>query len=203
MLLDCVDEVLNYYCPLKKVSYSPKKSKSKLWITQDKLKSTAVKNRLHRKMCRTKDTTRKTELEKKVKHYKNNLVKLTRSGKANRYNNFLNESKLNLLKTWNRIRKIINIRPKKTNYVTSLQFNNTIISDSKLIANLFNNLFTSIAKDIEQKLISSKFKYSDYLKNLCQQTFFLTPTNEQDVLKTIKFINRNKASKSFNISTKF
>ena len=147
MLLDNVNEVLNYYCPLKKVSYSQKKSKSKLWINQDKLKSTAVKNRLHRKMCRTKDTTRKTELEKKVKHYKNNLVKLTRSGKANRYNNFLNESKLNLLKTWNRIHKIINIRPKKTNYVTSLQFNNTIISDSKLIANLFNNLFTSIAKN--------------------------------------------------------
>ena len=42
---------------------------------------------------------RKTELEKKVKH-KNNLVKLTTTSKANHYNNFLKEKKINLLETW-------------------------------------------------------------------------------------------------------
>ena len=46
-----------------------------------------------------------------------------------------------------RIREIINIRPRETNYVTSLQFNNTSITDSKSIANLFNNHFTFIAKN--------------------------------------------------------
>ena len=50
-------------------------------------------------MCRIKDIMRKTELEKKVKH-KNNLVKLTTTSKANHYNNFLKEKKINLLETW-------------------------------------------------------------------------------------------------------
>ena len=33
---------------------------------------------------------------------------------------------------------------------------------------------------------ASKSKYSDYLKNLCQQIFFVTPKNQKKVLKTIK-----------------
>ena len=44
LLLDSVNEVLNYYCPLKKVSNSQKKNQSKSWITQGILNSIAVKN---------------------------------------------------------------------------------------------------------------------------------------------------------------
>ena len=120
LLLDSVNEVLNYYCPLKKVSNSQKKNQSKPWITQGIIQSIAVRNRLHRKMCRVKDIMRKIELEKKVKNFKNNLVKLTRTSKANHYNNFFKENKLNLSKTWNGIRELINIRPKATS-VTFLQ----------------------------------------------------------------------------------
>ena len=54
LLLDSVNEVLNYYCPLKKVSNSQKKNQSKPWISQDILKLIAVKNRLHSKISRMK-----------------------------------------------------------------------------------------------------------------------------------------------------
>ena len=73
LLLDSVNEVLNYYCPLKKVSNSQKNNQSKPWITQGILQSIAVRNRLHRKMCRVKDIMRKIELEKKAENDKNNL----------------------------------------------------------------------------------------------------------------------------------
>ena len=108
------------------------------------------------------------------------------------------------MKTWNGIREVINIRTKEIifNYVSD-QFNNTTITDSKLIANLFNNHFTSIAQNMEQKIITSKSKYSDYLKNPCQKTFFLTPLNEQEVLQTIKLLKRNKDSGPFSIPDRF
>ena len=73
----------------------------------------------------------------------------------------------------------------------------------KSIVNLFNDHFTSIAKNIEQKIIASKSKHSDYLKNLCQQTIFLTLTNKHEVLKSIKLLKRNKAFGPFSIPTKF
>ena len=103
---------LNYYCPLKKGSNFQNKKQCKAYTIQDIFKSIAVK-RLHRKMCSTKYVMKKPELEKKVKRYKNNLVKLTRTSKANHYNNFFKENKLNFLKPWNGIREIINIRQRK------------------------------------------------------------------------------------------
>ena len=203
LLLNSVNEILDRYCPLKKISNSQKKSQNKPWITQGILKSIAVKSRLHRKRKRMKDITRKTELEEKVRYYKNNLLKITRTSKANRYNNFFKENKLNLLKTWDGISEIINIKKKETNYVTSLKLNDNTITDSQTIANTFNNHFTSIAKNIEQNLITSKSKYYDYLKDSSQQTFFLSPTNEQEVLTTIKQLKRNKAFGTSSTPTKF
>ena len=82
----------------------------------------------------------------------------------------------------------------ETNYVTSLQYNNTAVTDSKLIANLFYYHFSPITKNIEQTRIALISKCFDYLKNPCQETF-LTPTNEQEVLKSIKLLKRNKSSK--------
>ena len=41
------------------------------------------------------------------------------------------------------------------------------------------------------------------MKNLCQQTIFLTPTNKHEVLKSIKLLKRNKAFGPFSIPTKF
>ena len=150
-------------------------------------------------MRRMKDITRKTELEEKVRYYKNNLLKITRTSKANHYNNFFKENKL----TKYEIRKIINIKKKETNYVTSLKLNDNTITDSQTIPNTFNNHFTSIAKNIEQNLITSKSKYYDYRKDSSQQTFFLAPTNEQEVLTTIKQLKRNKAFGPSSILTKF
>ena len=84
-----------------------------------------------------------------------------------------------------------------------LQSYKTTTTDSKSIANLFNKHFTSIDENVEQNIIASKSKYSDYFKNPCQQTFFFIPTNEQEALKTIKFLRRNKTSEPFSIPIKF
>ena len=130
-------------------------------------------------------------------------MKITRTSKANHYNNFFKENKLNLLKTWDGIREIINIKKSETNYITSLKLHDKTVTDSKTIANTFNDHFTSIAKNIEQNLITSTYKFSDYLTDPYQQTFFLAPTEEKEVLTTIKLLKRNKATGPSSIPTKF
>ena len=66
MVLDSVNEVLNYYCPPKKVSNYKKKEPKQAMDNPSQviLKSTTIKNRLHRKVCRTKNIMRKTKGEK-------------------------------------------------------------------------------------------------------------------------------------------
>ena len=160
-------------------------------MTKGILKSIAIKNRLHKKMCRSKDPLNKKELEIKVKNYKKVLLKLTRNSKANHFNNFFRENKLNLFKTWEGIREIINISKKRTTDITSLQICNKTVKNSYEIASEFNKHFTSIAKQIEEKLIKPKHKYSEYLKN------------PNEVLSVIKELKNNKSTGPSSIPSKF
>ena len=100
---------------LQKVSNRKKKMQNKLWFTKGLLKSIESKNKLFKKMCRTKDTLTRQELQIKVKIFKKYILKLTRQSKANHFNNFFQENKLNLFKTWEGIREIINITKIVTN----------------------------------------------------------------------------------------
>ena len=93
LLIIKVNRLINFWASLQKVSNKRKKAFNKPWMTKDVLKSIAIKNRLHKKMCHSKDPFNKRELETKVKNYKKVLLKLTRNSKANHFNNFFRENK--------------------------------------------------------------------------------------------------------------
>ena len=134
-------------------------------MTKGILESIAIKNRFHKKMCDSKDPFNKRELETKVKNYKKVLLKLTQNSKASHFNNFFRENKLNLFKTWEGIKEIIIVSKERATDITSIQIGNKTVKTSCAIAGEFHKYFTSIAKQIEENLIKSKHKYSEYLKN--------------------------------------
>ena len=79
---------------------------------------------------------------------------MTTVSKANHFYKFFIENKLNLFKTWEIIREIINISKKGSKVINCIQNgNNMTVSSPKDIAKEFNNHFTSIAKNMEKKLI--------------------------------------------------
>ena len=129
-------------------------------------------------MFQTKNLTKSKIIEQEFKTYKNNLLKLTRASKFNHYNNYLQENRLNLFKTWEGIRDIINITKKSKNNINSIQVNGTDITDPAIIANEFNNHFTTIAKQIEAKLIALNLHFSSYLSEPVEETLTFAATNE-------------------------
>ena len=106
LFLKKIEQLINFWTPLQRVSNKKKKLQNKPWVTKGLLKSIETKNRLYRKMCRTKNPLKREELVNKVKTYKKYILSLTRKSKANHFNNFFQENKLNLFKTWEGIRKI-------------------------------------------------------------------------------------------------
>ena len=64
------------------------------------------------KCVETKDLTKRKKIEQEFKTYKNYLLKITRTSKFKHYNNYFQENRLNLFKTWEGIRDIINITKK-------------------------------------------------------------------------------------------
>ena len=79
---------------------------------------------------------------------------MTRASNVNHFNKCFIEHKLNLFKTWEQIREIINISTKGNKVINCIQNgNNMTVNSPKEIAEELNNYFTSIAKNIEKKLI--------------------------------------------------
>ena len=144
-------------------------------------------------MCRTKNPTKRKLIEQQFKTYKNNLLKLTRASKFNHYNNYFQENRLNLFKTWEGIRDIINITKKSKSSINSIQVNGKDITDPAIIANEFNNHFTTIAKQIEAKLIKPNFYFSNYLSEPVPETLTFRATNELEVISIISSLNAKKA----------
>ena len=144
-------------------------------------------------MCQTKDPLKREELVNKVKTYKKYILHLTRKSKANHFNNFIQENKLNLFKTWEGIRKIINITTKGSKEINCIQISNKTINNPTKIANNFNIHFTSIAEKIKDNLVKSKFNYSKYLHNPNEYSFFMKPTNAEEVLCEITKLKNNKS----------
>ena len=117
LFLKKVEKLINFWAPLQIVSNKQKKLLNKPWLTSGILKSIEIKNRLHKRMCRARDPLHKEELANKVKNYKNTILKLTRKSKANHFNKYFHDNKLNIFKTWEGIREIINISKKGSNKI--------------------------------------------------------------------------------------
>ena len=122
----------------------------------------------------------------KVKNYRNTILKLTRKSKGNDFNKYFHDNKLNIFKTREGIRETINISKKVSNNINCIQIGKNTIINSSDIANECNGHFTLVAKQIEEKLIKPKRHYSKYLKNPNRNSFFITPTNYEEVLSEIK-----------------
>ena len=74
----------------------------------------------------------KQKLRKEFKKYRNNINILTRIPRANYYQRFFQEHKQNILKTWEVIKAIINIRNISKKNINCLNINNIEETDPEI-----------------------------------------------------------------------
>ena len=134
-------------------------------------------------MRRTKDLTKHKKIEQEFKTYKNYLLRITRTSKFKHYNNYFQENRLNLFKTWEGIRDTINITKKSKNNINFIQVNGRDITDPAIIE--FNNYFTTIAKQIDAKLITPNSHFSNYLSEPIEETLTFRATDKLEVTSII------------------
>ena len=196
-----INEILDKHGPFKKLSIQDEKLSKKPWITTGILNSIKNKNRLYRKVIRAKDPERIRNLRNKFKLYRNKLDKILKASKSMHYQKYFETNKLNLCKTWEGIRQVINIRKKKGQTINTLNSDNGIINEDRKISEQFNKHFCNIATTIEKEIPSAKNNFSDYLKNAIKKTFFINPTTADEVETQIKCLKNNKATGPKSIPT--
>ena len=69
------------------------------------------------------------------------------------------------------------------------------------VVHSFNQFFCSVVQKIEDKIIHTYIKYQDFLDNSASQTFFLSPTDPEEIELLIKSLNSNKTTGPASIAT--
>ena len=101
------------------------------------------------------------------------------------------------------IRDIKNITKKSKNNISSIQVNGRDITDPAIIANEFNNHFTTIAKQIVEKLITPNLHFSNCLSEPVEETLTLRPLDKLEVTSIINSLNAKKAFAPASIPNNF
>ena len=94
---------------------------------------------------------------------------------------------------WREINGILG-KPKESTLPASFTMDGDhFVSQSNDISDSFNKCFTNIGSSLAKKIPSSSTHFSDYLHNPNGFSFFLTPTDAQEILRIGKDMKRGSS----------
>ena len=191
------DEVYNMFIDMLSKVYDDvfvmgdSKTKRKIikkpWITVSILKKIRLKNKLfkkYRKNC-TDDN------KKRYVKVRNNVTKILRCARINYYKLKFQLFKGNMKKTWNMINELLG--KCKKNLPSYVTINGIDVHDEKDIANNFNTYFVNIGASMANS-IQQDDNFVDFLSGRCNNTIFLKPVKETEILEIIKNMNSSSSS---------
>ena len=112
----------------------------------------------------------------------------------NYYNNYFKTSWDNIKKLyWKGIKSILNMNNTYSNIPKILLSNDTTSREAIEIANIFKNTFASIAAKIKKNIDYSHKHFSNFLKNISYDSFFLSPTGKYEIINIISSLDPNKS----------
>lgn len=178
------------HCPMKK--HWGKNDSSAPWITKGLANACKKKNYLYKQFLKHKTI----EMEQKYKKYKNKLTNILRESKKDYFTKLLNSKKNNIQGMWKVLNMVMGNSSNSLNYPEYFIDNSKIISDEEDIVNRFNNFFVNIGPELAKEIKM----VNEPLENLIEtnpKSMFLTPTDENELLKIIKACS-NKTSQDHN-----
>ena len=181
------------------VKLSRKRSHDKPWVTTAIKISIAHNHRLYRKSLTSANEHHNVE----YKTYNNILRKCIRKSESIYYQKLFEDKKNAAINTWKALGPIIN--PSKSNKQTGInkiKHNGKFITDNKDISNIVNDYFCNIGKRLSEKIPNRNNDFTQFLPPRVQNSFYLGPVSQQDVLKEIKMLHPRKAAGPDNIGNK-
>ena len=188
-----INNLIDKYMPLRKMTRKEVRLLFKPWINKEILNSIKERDNLKYKLTHTKDQIKKSDLQKKFKDLKNKILVDIRKSKKSYFQDFFAKNALDIKNTWKGIRNLINIKGKNKSQPKSLLVNNKIITEPKKVADTFNNYFSNIASNLQNKIHYHGKDFSKFLTEPNPVTFFIKPTNEIEIINNINKLNNNKA----------
>ena len=158
------------------------------WITQSLLRSINRKNNLFYKY-RSNPTDKNRQ---KYVTYKNTLTNLLRLQKRKFYVNQIMKYKNDIKNTWKTIKDVMNTS-NDVSSISEVRWGNTSSNVPAGMAEIFNDFFASIGKNLSQSIPSSNKVFFDFLDIPNPKTIFLDPTYNEEVIDIIYNLKEGKS----------
>ena len=193
----CIDR----HAPLKKLNKKQLNKLSKPWINNSILKMIKHRDRLFQKK---KDDPSNSQIEGTYKLFRNRITREIKKAKKEYFKQFFEDNLNNMKKTWQGIKKLINLNYNSSHHITQLYHKGKYINTNLGMANTFNSFFTNIGSELDSEIpITQKPGGSKcYLGPRIPYSFFTAPTNPKEICDLINTLDENKSSGPCTIPTK-
>jgi hypothetical protein len=189
-----LDLLIKAHLPKRKMTQKEMRMVQKPWITNEIIKKINKRNKTHGKFLKEQDPEKKKELHEQFKNLRKDVTFMLRDSFKEHYKNFFEENSNNLRKTWRGIKSIIQISTSNKSDNISLMIENKLINDPTEVANEFNNYFSNVAKKLQTKIISQGQDFRKYLKHGSNKTFYISPTEKNEIIDMINLLDIKKSS---------
>jgi hypothetical protein len=167
--------------------------KLKPWITNSICKLIDKRNKLYEKV---KFRSADDKFKQYYNRFRNNLSDVIKATKLSYFERKFETSKGNSKLIWKTVNEIAG--QKKLNRNLSLNINNNLITDPKLVANEFNNYFLTVVENVVgHNNVDDNFAELPYKNKFPKYTerrsFMLSPVLTGDVEKIIKSLKNGKS----------
>ena len=193
IFLGKINGLLDEMAPVRRLTKKEINLKQNPWITRGILKSMRSRDKLYKDFVKERDITKKNNLHTAYKILRNQIITLIRRSRNSYYASYFEEHKTNAKKTWEGIRKVINVSKKNKTMPAKLVKNNADIEGEKNMAGAYNEFFVNIGNMVEQKIPISDKHFSSYLGNSASNSIFLKSVDNKEVLDMLNHLNSSKS----------
>ena len=142
---------LDEFAPFKKVTKKEYNLMFKPWISNEILEKCKIRDSLLKSISLEGDPNRKISIRNDYKKLRNEITQLKRDSKKSYYTSYFERNKQKSFEIWKGIRSLVNIKNPKSSSIKLMNENNNLISDPKIISNVFNNYFSTIGPEIARR----------------------------------------------------
>ena len=195
---------LDEMAPYKKVTQKEYRLMLKPWITKDILSKCDKRDGMVKDIQKENNPEKKLSLRKEYKILRNRISEEKRQGKKAYYAAQFEKNKNKASDVWKGIRSLVNIKASKTSSIKLLDENNNLISDSSKIANIFNDFYSTLGSNVQQKIPNQTGDYRSYLRkrspngkpfiNPDDCSFYLSPTTPEEISIIIDSLDITKST---------
>ena len=160
------------------------------WVTSAILRSINTRNKLLKQFLKQ----RNSENELKFKRYRNVLRLTMRHAKTRYFQNQFTKYANNPRLLWENLLQAINKRKEKRKPASSYEINGEFITDSRLIAESFNEYYSNVAPNLDASLGPSNVDPLSYLQDVrTHETMMFSPVTEQEIFAIVMSLKETGA----------